>query len=172
MSGHVSDDSELFSLSPNRHLTSAAVQPMSDFDCFSLTCLSHSAEAGWRHTWTPRRPSEGPPAHRWLAAWRYRVWDREGNSLPLPLIISLNVVDASVDWQRLHCPLQCNPSELDLCEDLSDLQSVNECGILHTLTSRAKANMPLTQAGPNLVNFWPPLQTNSKVKTDTVWRNH
>ncbi|KAM9338480.1 unconventional myosin-XVIIIb isoform 2-T2 [Symphorus nematophorus] len=68
---------------------------------------------------------------------------------------------------------KCNPSELDLCEDLSDLQSVNECGVLHTLTSRAKANMPLTHAGPNLVNFWPPLQTNSKTpksrRGETVW---
>ncbi|XP_042372629.1 unconventional myosin-XVIIIa-like, partial [Plectropomus leopardus] len=57
---------------------------------------------------------------------------------------------------------KCNPSDLDLCEDLSDLQSVNECGVLHNLTSRAKASMPLTQAGPNLVNFWPPSQTHSK----------
>uniref|UniRef100_A0A3Q0RQE1 Myosin motor domain-containing protein n=1 Tax=Amphilophus citrinellus TaxID=61819 RepID=A0A3Q0RQE1_AMPCI len=58
---------------------------------------------------------------------------------------------------------KCNPPELDLCEDLSDLQSVNECGVLHTLTSRTKANLPLTHAGPNLVNFWPPLQAHSKI---------
>uniref|UniRef100_A0A3Q1CN03 Myosin motor domain-containing protein n=1 Tax=Amphiprion ocellaris TaxID=80972 RepID=A0A3Q1CN03_AMPOC len=68
---------------------------------------------------------------------------------------------------------KCNPSELDLCEDLSDLQSVNECGVLHTLTSRAKNNMPLTQAGPNLVNFWPPLQAHSKTpksrRGESVW---
>nr|XP_019938041.1 PREDICTED: unconventional myosin-XVIIIb isoform X2 [Paralichthys olivaceus] len=68
---------------------------------------------------------------------------------------------------------KCNPSELDLCEDLSDLQSVNECGVLHTLSSRAKANMPLTHAGPNLVNFWPPIQAHSKTpksrRGDTVW---
>uniref|UniRef100_A0A8C4DC35 Myosin motor domain-containing protein n=1 Tax=Dicentrarchus labrax TaxID=13489 RepID=A0A8C4DC35_DICLA len=68
---------------------------------------------------------------------------------------------------------KCNPSELDLCEDLSDLQSVNECGVLHTLTSRAKANMPLTHAGPNLVNFWPPLQAHSKTprsrRGESVW---
>ncbi|XP_034752906.1 unconventional myosin-XVIIIb-like [Etheostoma cragini] len=57
---------------------------------------------------------------------------------------------------------KCNPSELDLCEDLSDLQSVNECGVLHNLTSRAKANLPLTHAGPNLVNLWPPVQAHSK----------
>ncbi|XP_033502527.2 unconventional myosin-XVIIIb [Epinephelus lanceolatus] len=66
-----------------------------------------------------------------------------------------------------------NPSDLDLCEDLSDLQSVNECGVLHNLTSRAKSSMPLTQAGPNLVNFWPPLQTNSKTpksrRGESVW---
>ncbi|KAK2818618.1 hypothetical protein Q5P01_024179 [Channa striata] len=72
-----------------------------------------------------------------------------------------------------HPVLQCNPSELDLCEDLSHLQSVNECGVLHTLTSRAKANMPLTQAGPNLVNVWPPLQTHSKTpksrRGESVW---
>ncbi|XP_041666015.1 unconventional myosin-XVIIIb-like isoform X2 [Cheilinus undulatus] len=68
---------------------------------------------------------------------------------------------------------KCNPSDLDLCEDLSDLQSVNECGVLHTLTSRAKASMPLTQAGPNLLNFWPPLQTHSKTpksrRGESVW---
>ncbi|TMS08103.1 Unconventional myosin-XVIIIb [Larimichthys crocea] len=68
---------------------------------------------------------------------------------------------------------KCNPSDLDLCEDLSDLQSVNECGVLHTLTSRAKASMPLTHAGPNLVNFWPPLQANSKTpksrRGESIW---
>ncbi|XP_044030389.1 LOW QUALITY PROTEIN: unconventional myosin-XVIIIb-like [Siniperca chuatsi] len=68
---------------------------------------------------------------------------------------------------------KCNPPELDLCEDLSDLQSVNECGVLHTLSSRAKANMPLTHAGPNLVNFWPPLQAHSKTpksrRGESVW---
>ncbi|XP_031143663.1 unconventional myosin-XVIIIb isoform X1 [Sander lucioperca] len=68
---------------------------------------------------------------------------------------------------------KCNPSELDLCEDLSDLQSVNECGVLHNLTSRAKANLPLTHAGPNLVNFWPPLQAHSKTpksrRGESVW---
>lgn len=68
---------------------------------------------------------------------------------------------------------KCNPSEQDLCEDLSDLQSVNECGVLHTLTSRVKANMPLTLAGPNLVNFWPPLQAHSKTpksrRGESVW---
>lgn len=63
-------------------------------------------------------------------------------------------------------PLQCNPPESDLCDDLSDLQCVNESAVLHTLTSRAKANMPLTHAGPNLVNLWPPLQSPSKVRSD------
>ncbi|XP_072228607.1 LOW QUALITY PROTEIN: unconventional myosin-XVIIIb-like [Leuresthes tenuis] len=66
-----------------------------------------------------------------------------------------------------------NPSELDLCEDLSDLQSVNECGVLHALTSRAKANLPLTRAGPNLVNLWPPSQSHSKTpksrRGESVW---
>ncbi|XP_040013893.1 unconventional myosin-XVIIIb-like [Xiphias gladius] len=68
---------------------------------------------------------------------------------------------------------KCNPSELDLCEDLSDLQRVNECGVLHTLTSRAKADMPLTHAGPNLVSFWPPLRAHSKTpksrRGESVW---
>uniref|UniRef100_A0A7N8XDA5 Myosin XVIIIB n=1 Tax=Mastacembelus armatus TaxID=205130 RepID=A0A7N8XDA5_9TELE len=68
---------------------------------------------------------------------------------------------------------KCNPAELDLCEDLSDLRSVNECGVLHTLTSRAKASMPLTHSGPNLVNFWPPLQAHSKTpksrRGESVW---
>ncbi|XP_077944755.1 unconventional myosin-XVIIIb isoform X4 [Gasterosteus aculeatus] len=57
---------------------------------------------------------------------------------------------------------KCNPAELDLCEDLSDLQSVNECGVLHTLTSRARAGMALTHAGPHLVNLWPPMEAHSK----------
>lgn len=60
-------------------------------------------------------------------------------------------------------PHQCNPAHLDLCDDLSELQSINESSVLHTLITRAKANMPLTHAGPNLINFWPPLQTHSKV---------
>ncbi|MED6247761.1 hypothetical protein ATANTOWER_016067 [Ataeniobius toweri] len=68
---------------------------------------------------------------------------------------------------------KCNPLELDLCEDLSDLQSVNESGVLHTLTSRAKANMPLTHAGPNLISLWPPIQTHSKTpksrRGESVW---
>uniref|UniRef100_UPI003AACADF6 unconventional myosin-XVIIIb-like n=1 Tax=Centroberyx gerrardi TaxID=166262 RepID=UPI003AACADF6 len=68
---------------------------------------------------------------------------------------------------------KCNPSELDLCEDLSDLQSVNECGVLHTLTGRAKASLPLTHAGPNLVNFWPPSHPHSKTpksrRGESVW---
>ncbi|CAL9682431.1 unnamed protein product [Knipowitschia caucasica] len=68
---------------------------------------------------------------------------------------------------------KCNPKELDLCEDLSNLQSVNECSILHTLSSRAKAGLPLTHAGPNLINFWPPVQVNSKTpksrRGESVW---
>ncbi|XP_072310328.1 unconventional myosin-XVIIIb-like isoform X2 [Eucyclogobius newberryi] len=66
-----------------------------------------------------------------------------------------------------------NPKELDLCEDLSHLQSVNECGVLNTLISRAKANMPLTHAGPNLINFWPPQQVSSKTpmsrRGESMW---
>lgn len=64
-------------------------------------------------------------------------------------------------------PLQCNPPEQNLCEDLSNLQHVNECGVLNTLSSRARADMPLTHAGPNLVSFWPPIQTHSKVRPAT-----
>lgn len=58
---------------------------------------------------------------------------------------------------------QVNPSELDLCEDLSKLVSVNESSILHTLTSRAKVHMALTHAGPNLLALWPPLVPPGKV---------
>ncbi|XP_062339963.1 unconventional myosin-XVIIIb-like isoform X1 [Osmerus eperlanus] len=68
---------------------------------------------------------------------------------------------------------KCNPAELDLCEDLSELQSVNECGLLHALTSRAKARLPLTHAGPNLLNLWPPQHPNSKTpksrRGESVW---
>ncbi|XP_076614858.1 unconventional myosin-XVIIIb [Chaetodon auriga] len=81
--------------------------------------------------------------------------------------------DGSLHDVTEHEIEKCNPSELDLCEDLSDLQSVNECGVLHTLSCRAKANMPLTHAGPNLVNFWPPLQAHSKTpksrRGESVW---
>ena len=72
----------------------------------------------------------------------------------------------------LSFSLQLNPSELDLCEDLSELQSVNECGALHTLTSRAKASLPLTQAGPNLLNFWPPLNQHGKVSVRARTHTH
>ncbi|KAJ7988380.1 hypothetical protein DPEC_G00322950 [Dallia pectoralis] len=72
-----------------------------------------------------------------------------------------------------HDIQKVNPSELDLCGDLSDLQSVNECSALHTLTSRAKASLPLTHAGPNLLNFWPPLKQQGKTplsrRGDSVW---
>ncbi|TNM92062.1 hypothetical protein fugu_019074 [Takifugu bimaculatus] len=68
---------------------------------------------------------------------------------------------------------QCNPPEQNLCEDLSNLQHMNECGVLNTLSSRARADMPLTHAGPNLVSFWPPIQTHSKTpksrRGDYVW---
>ncbi|RVE66145.1 hypothetical protein OJAV_G00123610 [Oryzias javanicus] len=63
-------------------------------------------------------------------------------------------------------------SELEVEKDLSDLQCVNESAVLHTLTNRAKANMPLTNAGPNLVSLWP-LQSHSKTpklrRGDAAW---
>ncbi|XP_072515670.1 unconventional myosin-XVIIIb-like [Salminus brasiliensis] len=62
-----------------------------------------------------------------------------------------------------------NPSELDLCEDLSKLVSVNESSILHILTSRAKAHMPFTHAGPNLLALWPPLATSNKALRTRRW---
>ncbi|XP_077479786.1 unconventional myosin-XVIIIb [Stigmatopora argus] len=61
---------------------------------------------------------------------------------------------------------QCNPSHLDLCEDLSELHSVNESSVLHTLMGRAKANMAITQAGPDLVSLWPPQNHGKAAK----WR--
>ncbi|XP_059893989.1 unconventional myosin-XVIIIb-like isoform X1 [Gadus macrocephalus] len=68
---------------------------------------------------------------------------------------------------------KCNPSELELCEDLSELQYVNESGVLHTLTSRAQASLPLTQAGPNLISLWPPSHPHSKTpksrRGECVW---
>ncbi|KAI5099783.1 unconventional myosin-XVIIIb-like isoform X1, partial [Silurus meridionalis] len=62
-----------------------------------------------------------------------------------------------------------NPPELDLCEDLSQLVSVNESSILHTLTTRAKAHMALTHAGPNLLALWPPLATSGKGMRTRHW---
>uniref|UniRef100_A0AAY4B5N5 Myosin motor domain-containing protein n=1 Tax=Denticeps clupeoides TaxID=299321 RepID=A0AAY4B5N5_9TELE len=58
-----------------------------------------------------------------------------------------------------------NPADLDQCEDLSELHSVNECGVLHTLTCRAKAHNPLTHAGPNLMCMWPPQALPGKVSS-------
>ncbi|MCJ8742359.1 hypothetical protein PDJAM_G00081270 [Pangasius djambal] len=62
-----------------------------------------------------------------------------------------------------------NKPELDLCEDLSQLVSVNESSILHTLTSRAKAHMALTHAGPNLLALWPPLAPLGKGLRTRHW---
>ncbi|XP_016431831.1 unconventional myosin-XVIIIb-like [Sinocyclocheilus rhinocerous] len=62
-----------------------------------------------------------------------------------------------------------NPPELDLCEDLSDLVSVNESSVLHTLTSRAKGHLPLTHAGPNLLALWPPLSPPGKGLRSRRW---
>lgn len=56
-----------------------------------------------------------------------------------------------------------NPAELDLCEDVSELVSVNESSLLHTLTSRARVQLPLTHAGPNLLALWPPHGLHGKV---------
>uniref|UniRef100_A0A8C7J383 Myosin motor domain-containing protein n=1 Tax=Oncorhynchus kisutch TaxID=8019 RepID=A0A8C7J383_ONCKI len=95
--------------------------------------------------------------------------------LPAGLVRVRMETDGTLHDVMEHDIHKLNPSELDLCEDLSELQSVNECGALHTLTSRAKASLPLTQAGPNLLNFWPPLNQHGKVSTprsrrgDSVW---
>ncbi|XP_058268245.1 unconventional myosin-XVIIIb-like isoform X2 [Hemibagrus wyckioides] len=62
-----------------------------------------------------------------------------------------------------------NPPELDLCEDLSELVSVNESSILHTLTSRARAHMALTHAGPNLLALWPPIAPTGKGLRTRHW---
>ncbi|XP_054613332.1 unconventional myosin-XVIIIb-like isoform X2 [Dunckerocampus dactyliophorus] len=93
---------------------------------------------------TQLKPDEGTPE---LPQGRVRLRLHADGSL-------LDVTEDDVE--------KCNPAHLDLCDDLSDLQSVNESGVLHTLISRAKAGMPLTHAGPNLVNLWPPLLTHSK----------
>ncbi|XP_028318915.1 unconventional myosin-XVIIIb isoform X1 [Gouania willdenowi] len=93
---------------------------------------------------TQLKPDEGTPE---LPEGRVRVRLQTDASLH-------DVMDYDVE--------KCNLSDLDLCEDLSELQSVNECSVLHTLTSRATAHLPLTQAGPNLVNLWPPIQPHSK----------
>uniref|UniRef100_A0A672RBB2 Unconventional myosin-XVIIIb-like n=1 Tax=Sinocyclocheilus grahami TaxID=75366 RepID=A0A672RBB2_SINGR len=64
-----------------------------------------------------------------------------------------------------------NPPELDLCEDLSDLVSVNESSVLHTVTSRAKGHLPLTHAGPNLLALWPPLSSPGKGLRSRHWES-
>ncbi|XP_041706513.1 unconventional myosin-XVIIIb isoform X2 [Coregonus clupeaformis] len=93
--------------------------------------------------------------------------------LPAGLVRVRMESDGTLHDVMEHDIQKLNPSELDLCEDLSDLQSVNECGALHTLTSRAKASLPLTHAGPNLLNFWPPLNQHGKTprsrRGDSVW---
>ncbi|TRY84422.1 hypothetical protein DNTS_032450, partial [Danionella cerebrum] len=70
--------------------------------------------------------------------------------------------DGSIHDVSVYDIEKLNPPELDLCEDLSDLVSVNECSVLHTLCSRAKAHQPLTRAGPNLLALWPPVSSSSK----------
>uniref|UniRef100_A0AAY5L358 Myosin motor domain-containing protein n=1 Tax=Esox lucius TaxID=8010 RepID=A0AAY5L358_ESOLU len=85
--------------------------------------------------------------------------------LPAGLVRLRMETDGTLHDVMEHDIQKINPSELDLCEDLSDLQSVNECSVLYTLTSRAKASLPLTHAGPNLLNFWPPLNQQGKVST-------
>ncbi|KAJ4923372.1 hypothetical protein JOQ06_029586 [Pogonophryne albipinna] len=64
-----------------------------------------------------------------------------------------------------------NPTEMDLCEDLSDLQSVNESSVLHTLSCRARNNQPLTHSGPNIINLWPPIhsKTPKSRRGECVW---
>ncbi|XP_047660634.1 unconventional myosin-XVIIIb isoform X3 [Tachysurus fulvidraco] len=62
-----------------------------------------------------------------------------------------------------------NPPELDLCEDLSQLGSVNESSILHNLTSRARGHMALTNAGPNLLALWPPIASPGKGLRTRHW---
>ncbi|XP_012670727.1 unconventional myosin-XVIIIb isoform X2 [Clupea harengus] len=83
------------------------------------------------------------------------------------------VTDGTVHDVAQYDIEKLNPAEQDLCEDLSELQSVNECGVLHTLTSRAKAQLPLTRAGPNLLTLWPPVPPPGKShrarRWDGVW---
>uniref|UniRef100_A0A8K9WMR0 Myosin XVIIIB n=1 Tax=Oncorhynchus mykiss TaxID=8022 RepID=A0A8K9WMR0_ONCMY len=100
--------------------------------------LSFSVIGGFCIPATQLKPDEGTP------------------DLPAGLVRVRMETDGTLHDVMEHDIHKLNPSELDLCEDLSELQSVNECGALHTLTSRAKASLPLTQAGPNLLNFWPP----------------
>ncbi|KAL0965272.1 hypothetical protein UPYG_G00279090 [Umbra pygmaea] len=104
---------------------------------------------------THLKPDDGTPD---LPAGRVRLRTESDGSLH-------DVIEQEIQ--------KVNPTHLDLCEDLSDLQSVNECSALHTLTSRAKANQPLTHAGPNLLNFWPPLNQHGKTprsrRGDSVW---
>ncbi|XP_039533240.1 unconventional myosin-XVIIIb-like [Pimephales promelas] len=66
---------------------------------------------------------------------------------------------------------QLNPPELDLSEDLSELVSMNESSVLHTLTSRAKGYLPLTHAGPNLLALWPPLSSPAKGLRSRRWES-
>uniref|UniRef100_A0AAY4B1S9 Myosin motor domain-containing protein n=1 Tax=Denticeps clupeoides TaxID=299321 RepID=A0AAY4B1S9_9TELE len=81
--------------------------------------------------------------------------------------------DGSVHNVSEYDTEKMNPADLDQCEDLSELHSVNECGVLHTLTCRAKAHNPLTHAGPNLMCMWPPQALPGKGyrvrRGDGVW---
>uniref|UniRef100_A0A674EA86 Myosin XVIIIB n=1 Tax=Salmo trutta TaxID=8032 RepID=A0A674EA86_SALTR len=117
--------------------------------------LSFSVIGGFCVPATQLKPDEGTP------------------DLPAGLVRVRMETDGTLHDVMEHDIHKLNPSELDLCEDLSDLQSVNECGALHTLTSRAKASLPLTHAGPNLINFWPPLNQHGKTprsrRGDSVW---
>uniref|UniRef100_A0AAY5L4B0 Myosin motor domain-containing protein n=1 Tax=Esox lucius TaxID=8010 RepID=A0AAY5L4B0_ESOLU len=97
--------------------------------------LRSSVVVGFCVAATQLKPDEGTP------------------DLPAGLVRLRMETDGTLHDVMEHDIQKINPSELDLCEDLSDLQSVNECSVLYTLTSRAKASLPLTHAGPNLLNF-------------------
>ncbi|XP_030625348.1 unconventional myosin-XVIIIb [Chanos chanos] len=77
--------------------------------------------------------------------------------------------DGSVHDVSQYDVEKVNPAELDLCEDICELISVNESSVLHTLLSRAKAHLPLTRAGPNLFALWPPLPLPGKSHRTRRW---
>ncbi|XP_029108765.1 unconventional myosin-XVIIIb [Scleropages formosus] len=93
---------------------------------------------------TQLKPDEGTPE---LPAGKVRVRLETDGSLH-------DVMEYEIE--------EVNPPELDLVEDLSELVSMNESGVLHTLCSRARAQLPLTRAGPNLLALWPPPASPSK----------
>ncbi|XP_043087441.1 unconventional myosin-XVIIIb-like [Puntigrus tetrazona] len=136
-------------------------------------------------TVTPIREKPKVPVRDvWYEAGKVWYAHKDGYTLATQLKPDEGTPELSDGWVRVRLDSdgsvhdvsqyeieKLNPPELDLCEDLSELVSVNESSVLHSLTSRAKGHLPLTHAGPNLLALWPPLSSPSKGLRSRRWES-